>query len=602
VEFRILGPFEVYDESGGEIRLPAGRERALLAALLLRRGEVVSVDALVDALWGEHPPSTAAKALQGYVSHIRRLLDAPGADGMLLTQAPGYVLRVTAGQIDAGRFETLAAHAWRILGDDPAAALDAFETALVLWRGPALGEFGFSEFAQREIHRLDELRLETVEGRIEALLRLGRHGAVVAELQARVEEHPLRERLRGQLMLALYRCGRQAEALDVYRQGRRHLRDELGLEPGTDLQRLERAILAQDPTLEPPEQPGPRVSGSGSAGPEPLDGRTPRRVRGGPLALGLVLGAVGVTAALAAYLLVREDSAASDAVVAPALVAVDPATDRVVASVTVGSRPVSVTAGAGSIWVGDARDGTVTEVDVRTRKVARTIGIGAPAVDLAFGLGSVWAATGGFGEIVRVDPELGVVAGRIPLGDPDDSVVPTAAAIGVGDGRVWVGTLDGLARLSPSSEQVVETVDLGRSYALQIAVGGGAVWATTLASRAKRIEAGSGRETTEFYAGRPVYAVALGGGALWVGGVTGQVWKVDPVTGVPILGSRLIEGVAGVAFGADAVWVTSVSEPQLVRLDPDTGDVEARIPIGGTAEAVVVAGGLVWVPVRGGAE
>ena len=138
----------------------------------------------------------------------------------------------------------------------PSTALATFEEALALWRGPALSEFAFAEFAQPEIRRLEELRLETVEGRIEAILRLGRHGAVVAELGTLVEAHPLRERLRGQLMLALYRAGRQAEALEVYREGRTLLSDQLGLEPGTDLQRLERAILEQDPALDAPaEQP-----------------------------------------------------------------------------------------------------------------------------------------------------------------------------------------------------------------------------------------------------------------------------------------------------------------------------------------------------------
>jgi DNA-binding SARP family transcriptional activator len=600
VEFKILGPFEVSDDSGGEIRLPGGRERTLLAVMVLRRGEVVSVDALVDALWGERPPTTAAKAVQGYVSHLRRLLDPSGTEGMLVTQAPGYVLRVPDGQVDARRFELLGALGWRSLDDDPAAALSTFDDALALWRGPPLDEFAFSEFAQREIQRLEELRLETVEGRIEALLRLGRHGAVVAELRTRVDEHPLRERLRGQLMLALYRCGRQAEALEAYQEGRRLLRDELGLEPGTDLQRLERGILGQDAALEPPEQRAPKdpvLARAGRGMPPPHV--APRRP-GGRGALGLVLVAVAATAAVAAYVLVRDEAPAPVAVVRPALVVVDPASNRVVASIPVGSRPVTVAAGGGAVWVGDAHDGTIAEVDVKRRSVVGTIGIGASVVDLAFGLGSVWAATGAFGEVVRVDPDLGAVTDRIPLGDPNDVVVPTAAAVGVGDGRVWIGALDGLARVGPSRGRVVDTVDLGRSYALQVAVGGGAVWATTIASRAKRVEASSERETTEFYAGSPVYAVALGGGALWVGGVTGQVWKVDPDTGAPILGSRLIADVAGVAYGAGAVWATSASQPQLVRLDPATGAVEARIPVGGPALDVVVAGGLVWVPVRPG--
>ena len=191
MELRILGPFQVFDDSGREVGLPTGRERALLAALVLRRGEVVSVDALVEALWGDTAPSTAVKAVQGYVSHLRRVL---GSDGVLVTQAPGYVLRVPAEAVDAHRFATLAAEAWRTLQDDPESALRTFEQALALWRGAALAEFAFVDFAQREIRRLEELRLETVEGRFESTLQLGRHGAIVAELETRVAEHPLRER------------------------------------------------------------------------------------------------------------------------------------------------------------------------------------------------------------------------------------------------------------------------------------------------------------------------------------------------------------------------------------------------------------------------
>ena len=597
MELRILGPFEVCDDSGRQIRVPTGRERALLAVLLLRRGEVVSVDALVDALWGERPPSTAGKAVQGYVSHLRRLLEQAGHDGVLVTQSPGYLLRVDDDHVDARRFVLLAAQGWRTLEEDPARALATFEDALALWRGPALGEFAFAEFAQRETLRLEELRLETIEGRIESILRLGRHGAVVAELQTRVEEHPLRERLRGQLMLALYRSGRQAEALEVYRDGRRLLADELGLEPGTELQRLERAILEQDPSLEAPEQrPRCPPGGTGAGGvSEPAAGRPGRR-RLRALSLGLLLLAVAVGAATLAWVLVRDEAPVAAA--PPALVVVDPSSNRVVASIAVGSRPVTVTGLDGSVWVGDAQDGTVTEVDTATRRVVKVVGVGSPVVDLSAGVGGVWGATGGFGEVVRIDPELGAVAARGMLGDPDDPIVPTVSAIGVGDGRVWIGAFDGLAEIDPSSAGVVREVDLGRSNAFQVAVGGGAVWAAMVASRAKRIEASSARETVEFYAGSPVYAVSLGGGALWVGGAIGQVWKVDPVTGAAILAARAVHDIAGVAFGEDAVWVTSFSRTNLVRLDPETGDVEARIAIGGPAEDIAVHGGLVWVPVR----
>ena len=591
MELRILGPFQAFDDSGREVGLPTGRERALLAALVLRRGEVVSIDALVDALWADAAPSTAVKAVQGYVSHLRRVL---GSDGALVTQAPGYVLRVPAETVDAHRFETFAAEAWRTLhDDDPESALVTFERALALWRGPALADFAFADFAQREIRRLDELHLETVEGRFEAMLQLGRHGAVVAELETRVAEHPLRERLRGQLMLALYRSGRQAEALQVYRDGRRLLADELGLEPGVELQRLERAILSQDTSLDAPA-PSRRPTAEPAATRPARDGE--RRGAGRRIAVGAALVAVAVAAATLGYLVVADEPPASVAANPPTLAVIDPATNSVVASIPVGSKPVAIAAGEGGVWVGDARDGTITRVDPEARRVVKTIGIGAPVVDLATGLGGVWAATGGFGEVVRIDPEVGAVAQRIPLGDPADPVVPSVPSIAVGDGRVWAGVPEGLARIDPSSGDVAETVDLDSAQALQIAAGGGAVWVTTIANRAERVEARSGRKTAEFYAGGWVYPVTLDGRAAWVGGLRGLA-KLDRDTGASLTSSGAVKSVTGIAYGAGSVWLTNAATAEVVRLGADTGAVEARIPLGGRGEDVVVDRGLVWVVV-----
>jgi DNA-binding SARP family transcriptional activator/outer membrane protein assembly factor BamB len=588
VELRILGPFQAFDDSGREVALPTGRERALLAALVLRRGEVVSVDSLVEALWGDTAPSTAVKAVQGYVSHLRRVL---GSDGALITQAPGYALRVPAEAVDAHRFETLAAEAWRTLQDDAEAALATFARALAFWRGPALVEFAFADFAQREIRRLEELRLETVEGRFEAMLQLGRHGAVVAELETRVAEHPLRERLRGQLMLALYRSGRQAEALEVYRDVRRLMADELGLEPGGELQRLERAILAQDPSLDAPvAHPRPKAA---SVPPAPA---ARRRGAGRRVAVGVALIAVAAAAATLGYLVVADEPSASVAATPPTLAVIDPATNTVVASIPVGSKPVAIAAGAGSVWVGDARDGTITRVDPLTRRVAKTIGIGAPVVDLATGLGGVWAATGGFGEIVRIDPEVGAVAQRVPLGDPADPVVPSVPSVAVGDGRVWAGVPEGLARIDPRSGEVAETIDLDSAQALQIAAGGGAVWVTTIANRAERVEARSGRKTAEFYAGGWVYPVTLGGRAVWVGGLRGLA-KLDADTGASLTSSGAVKAVTGIAYGAGSVWLTNAATAEVFRLNADTGAVEARIPLGGFGEDVAVDRGLVWIVV-----
>ena len=249
--FRLLGPLEV--ESDG-VLLPVGsrQPRALLAVLLLDANRVVSRDRLVDAVWGERPPERAANALQVYVSQLRKVL---GRD-RIVTQPSGYLIRVSEGELDVDRFERLVAEA---RGAEPVAAARSLRDALALWRGPPLGDLEDVPFAEAERRRLQELRLAAVEQLVDADLELGRHAELVPELESLVHEHPLRERPRGQLMLALYRAGRQAEALEVYRQGRRLLQDELGLEPGEALKQLERSILAQDPALgvAPPAPPTP---------------------------------------------------------------------------------------------------------------------------------------------------------------------------------------------------------------------------------------------------------------------------------------------------------------------------------------------------------
>ena len=605
MEFSILGPFEVYDSSGSRLQLPAGRERALLVALLLRRGQVVSVDALIDALWGERPPSTAAKAVQGYVSHLRRALgpESAGSEGVLATQSPGYVLRVEEGHVDASRFERLAKQGQRALEDgEPAEALEILESALSLWRGAPLAEFAFEDFARSEIQRLTERQLEAIEDRIEALLQLGRHGGLVSELDALIGAHPLRERLRGQTMLALYRSGRQAEALQVYKEGGRLAR-ELGLDPAVELKRLERAILDQDPSVAAPPRDrtpdGDHPQLADSPPPPNVAGSAPRRAfrRRRTVLVGALIAAI-VALAIGAIALVRGgDEAASVVVVPPAVAVIDPDTNRVVASIRVGSKPVTITAGDDAVWVGDARDGTVTRIDPVSRGL-KTIGIGAPVVDLAASGGSVWVATGGFGTVVRIDAELGAVADRIDLGDPRDPVVPAASSIAAGREGVWVGAFDGLVRIDARSSRITARVDLGQSPALQIAVGGGAVWATTITSRAKRVEASSAQETAEFYAGKFVFGIALDAAAVWVGGVEGELWKIDPVTGSTLDTSNVATAAIGLALGSGAVWVTDPGENTLVRVDPATGKVGATIPVGGFAEEVAVGHGLVWVTVQ----
>ena len=250
MDFRILGPLEASD-GNGPIVLGGARQRAVLAILLLHRNEVVSTDRLIDDLWSGQPPETAKTALQGYVSRLRKALGRSGS--ALVTQPPGYVLHMTPGSLDGDRFEGLLARArdQRSAGE-PAAAAALLDEALALWRGPALSDLRYEPFAQSEIARLEELRLVALEGEVRPRARDRPREDLVGELEALVDAHPLRERFRGQLMLALYRAGRQAEALAAYREARQVLVEELGIEPGPELQRLEGDILRQEPALDPP--------------------------------------------------------------------------------------------------------------------------------------------------------------------------------------------------------------------------------------------------------------------------------------------------------------------------------------------------------------
>jgi class 3 adenylate cyclase len=240
VEFRILGPLEVV-EDGRPLPLAGQKQRSLLVALLLHANEVVSSERLIDALWGDRPPDTAQAALQVHVSQLRKLL---GQD-RIATRSPGYAFRLAPDELDTTRFEALSTD-----GDE------RLHEALALWRGPALAEFQSEPWAQSEIARLEELRAAVREKEVEQALAAGRHAEVVSDLEAIVREHPLRERPRAQLMLALYRCGRQAEALSLYQETRRLLVEELGIEPGPELQELHKQVLNQDPALAPPPATG----------------------------------------------------------------------------------------------------------------------------------------------------------------------------------------------------------------------------------------------------------------------------------------------------------------------------------------------------------
>jgi len=284
MDFRLLGPLEVV-EHDRSLALGGVKQRSLLAVLLLNANQVLSVDRLIDVLWGDEPPATAAKSIQVHISRLRKEL----GDGRVVTRPPGYVVHVDPSELDLTRFERFVDEASRA---EPATAAQRLREGLALWRGPALADLAYEPFAQTDIARLEELRLAALEQRIDADLACGCHAELVGELEALVSEHPLRERLRGQLMLALYRSGRQAEALDAYREAHRDLSDGLGLEPGKELRRLEQAILRQDPALDVPNETAdpavavepPAPEGSLLVVPSDLDGLAPLLRLAEPLA------------------------------------------------------------------------------------------------------------------------------------------------------------------------------------------------------------------------------------------------------------------------------------------------------------------------------
>src|SRR5918911_2107223 len=250
-EFRLLGPLEAFVE-GEPIRLAAPKPRALLALLLLNANRVVPTERLVDELWGDEPPATATKTLQVYVSQLRKELG-----DRLRTRPPGYELHVEEGELDLQRFEALVA---RARDEDARTAAATLREALSLWRGPALREFRSEPFADAASARLDELRVAALEDRLQAELDAGAAADVVPELEQLVEAEPLRERPRELLMLALYRSGRQADALELYRRTRELFVEQLGIEPGPGLRELEQSVLRQDAELRAPTRARPAAA------------------------------------------------------------------------------------------------------------------------------------------------------------------------------------------------------------------------------------------------------------------------------------------------------------------------------------------------------
>ena len=551
MDFRILGPLEV--EADGQV-LPIGsrQPRALLTVLLLDANRVVSRDRLMEALWGDEPPERATNALQVYVSQLRKAL---GAD-VIVTQPLGYLVHVADGELDLERFESLVAESRR---SEPAAAR-LLREALSLWRGEPLGDPADVPYVEGERRRLEELRLGTLEARVEADLALGQHAELVPELESLAREHPLRERLRGQLMLALYRCGRQADALEVYRSVRRLLDEELGLKPDDELQRLERAILNHDPSLESPVVAGvkrPSVSQR------------------------------------------RRASSHTEAPVPPDSVAViDLQRSRVVRHVLVGRRPAAVAIGHGSVWVANADDGTVSRIDQDRHELIRTIGIGAPAIDLAVATDAVWVANGSDGTVSRIDPSADAVVETIDLRGSSELVWNPTYAVDADDDSVWIAAgPHHVLRIDPTTNEPSAIIDVGH-VPVGVALGQEALWVVTTAERALRIEPHTNTATTEVPIGDPV-ALTAGRQAVWVSDSRGQVWGINPDTATVRQTTPVGRGLVGLCATDGVVFAANNADGTVVQIDAQDGQVVGLVPVGhAPTDVASLDGKTVWVSIQ----
>jgi peptide/nickel transport system substrate-binding protein len=583
--FRILGPLEVLDGDRA-VALGGLQQRALLAILLLRPNEVISTDRLIDELWGEAPPPTARQTVQVYISQLRRAVTTNGAtNGAIETRAPGYLLHVAAGQLDLDQFEELSASGRLALAaGDAAGAAAKLREALALWRGPPLADFAYEPFAQREIARLEEQRLACVEDRIEADLQLGRHADLVGELEALVSEHPLRERLRGQLMVALYGSGRQAEALERYSAGRRALADDLGIEPGAALKELQRRILNQDPELAPPARKAGRAPSVAT--------RIPRGPRGALIAAGVAL--IAAAAGIGGWLAVRGGDGAGPAIPGDSVVVIDSRSGRAETPINVGGSPSQLALTPGAVWVGDISGGAVKRIDPEKGTVVQTVALGGVPDGIAAGGGSVWVTSGLEEKLVRVSSETNEIVQTMDLPNGPRGVA-------YGEGAVWVAGryARSVTRIDALTGRKVWTAPVGGSP-IGIAAGAGAVWATNETDASvSRIDPNTGRVQMRIGVGNGPGPVQVGGGAVWVANtLDGTVSRVDPNTNAVAAVIPVGKGPGSLAVGDGGVWVGNEFDGTVMRIDPRTNTVAESIQTGQRPAGLALEGRRLWVAAR----
>jgi DNA-binding SARP family transcriptional activator/ABC-type oligopeptide transport system substrate-binding subunit len=606
LEFRILGPLQVLDE-GRVLALGGAKQRSTLAMLLLGRNRVVSRDQLIDGLWGESPPPSAGPTLDTYISRLRRVLQDDGGSARLVTQPPGYRLRVEAGELDLERFETQLeqARTARSAGDPERAGNDLHE-ALSLFRGAPLEDLVHASFAPTEIRRLEELRLDALVQRLEADLAVGRHAEVVGELESLAAQYPFREVLWGQLMLALYRSGRQAEALLAFDRARRTLAEELGVDPGVPLKQLHQQIVQQDPSLDrasasrasaavatstatpPPGSTTPSDEVSPApVSPDPPEitppptsppaGQTRPRLRrrrflpgSRPVVVAVVLSLVVTVLASFAPRLVGEGEDARTTTYRPETVLVELGSGKQIASIP------------------------------RTRLAMAAYPI--------FAGGHFWVNNWSPNAYVQIDAKTGAILNEIspPARDPKVHRDPsTVTPFAVAGSTLWVSSADDLVKMDIGLGREVDRFKLddlgkGTGVAEGVAVGGSSVWVSRSVGRGQilRLDPVTGRPEHVWNNVTPYLNLAYGDGFLWVADERG-IARIDPRTNLltPVTGIQGNCGGGGggcVVAGGGSGWTSHESRGAVYKVDR-AGHIAATYPIGIGARFMSFSDGVLWV-------
>jgi DNA-binding SARP family transcriptional activator len=573
LSFRILGPVQVL-AGGAPVELGGPLQRALLARLVLEPGQVVARERLIDDLWEEKPPAGATRALETKVSRLRSAL---GSAAPIVARGGGYAIEVDPGQVDAERFRALVAGAERDRESVPERARAGIESALALWRGAPLGGVP-GELLRAERARLEERRLEAVEMRIDLALELGGGRALLAELLTLHAEHPLRERITEQLMLCQYRAGRQAEALETYRDSARYLRDEVGLEPGPRLRDLERAILDHDPGLGAPS----------------LEHRLRRHARS---PLGIAVGCLAVGTVLAAVLVLAGGGGGRDRPAGPPLgvLLVDARTGSLRTATPVGDGLGSNTMGLGYAWaIGE--NGVISQVEARSGKLVRTIPVGVIG-SMGVGAGGLWLTDIHSHLLQRIDPLSGVVNLRTRLPTTGLKRATGNGGIVIYRGSLWIARGgEAVDRLDPVTLRRQARIplplrDCGIAQC-SLAAGDGRVWvAGGDAHAVVAIDAATNRVVVRARLGNYTCCIAAGAGSAWV--VDGTHLVQLSAAGRTVRRIRVrSEGIGNVSYAAPYVFAVADSTGELLRIDTRTGHLDT-FHFGNALTGVAAAGGQV---------